>query len=342
MALYVMRKWEDLRQKAEVVVPRLRRLRLALEESANKFSQSEMMQLRNVEDNISDWAGMFARLSALSVELQGCSRASAIAVALVALKALRVCNRCLDVALEELLRRQSFSSRALLFQSCLSGFVALYAFRRTILEHISAASLASSGERGAAEIGVLEEGAEWYLQLFRNLKRLPAVFWCSTAATGLVALQAAQGASVRTLRLVSRSTIGGVLLQVLGFLLVGLAYHATTLSEEETRQLRLRTQRVLSEFRRRTGKASSDALAALVGVPPDGNAAGSSTGDAATALGSTTPGTAMASEVETLQRGSPELMSSQGAGSLERFDSALSSIAEGDADGNGARQGDVR
>mmetsp|Transcript_102327 Transcript_102327/g.329960 ORF Transcript_102327/g.329960 Transcript_102327/m.329960 type:complete len:250 (-) Transcript_102327:229-978(-) len=234
MALALMRRWDELQQ----ALPRLQRFAQAVRDSAGKFQSSEVVQLRSVEESLSDWAGLVARLSSLQGELRGCSRTSLVLVALVALKAVRVLNHLVDTLLAEILSRQSLPARVLLFQSCMSGWVALYTFWDNIVQHLDASvpTLQPSAVNGG-----LEEGAEWYVQLIRNLKRLPAIFWYSTSASCLVALQASQALGAHSIRFAARSLLGALLLQFVGVGIGFLAHRVVHLTEDETLALRRRT-----------------------------------------------------------------------------------------------------
>lgn len=252
MALFVLRKLKEL----EEVFPRVQRMRNAIRDSAGKFQQSDMVQLRTVEENLSDWAGLVARLTALKDELQTFSQASLIFAAVVAWKSVRVLGRLIDVSLEEMLKRQSWASSSLLLVSSISGWISLYSYRGTIVDHLDAST--QLGRRRSETVdGGLEEGAEWYMQLLKNLKHLPNIFWFSTAASCLVGLQMSERVGVQTIRSSARSTFGAVAIRIISFLSVLLAYQAHSLSEAERQGLRQKTRRLLAEVRRRANSGSS-------------------------------------------------------------------------------------
>jgi len=261
-----MRKFEDLRIRSENVLPRLQRLQTALDASKQKLREANMLQLRNVEDNIADWTDMAIRLGRLKIEVKSFSPASLVVAALVVTKALQMTTKLIDVALGELLKRQSRSASFLLGVSSVSGWITLYTFRNTIMEHVDASTqVREYRSRGAASPrnGVVESNAEWLTQLIRNMKRLPNVFWISQAATWLLGLQLSQRIGVRLIKISSRSFVGAFLFQLVGLLVVALSYRACGLSDVERQNLQQKTQRLLSNLRRRrTMDSHEDALEA--------------------------------------------------------------------------------
>ena len=214
MALFLMKKWEQMQDRKDEVMQRLQRLREAVAESALKLREVEFTQLRPVEECLTDWAGLCAGLSHMRGELEGMSPASAIALVVVGLKALRVLNRVIDTALKELLMQQSLLSRGLFLYAAGSGWAIMYAYWGTITKHLNA----QNGHGG--HNGHLEDGAEWIVQLIRNLKRLPAFFWYSSMVSGLVSLQMGQAVGVWSMRRVARSSAGTRLLPILGLSLL--------------------------------------------------------------------------------------------------------------------------
>lgn len=241
MALFLMRKWEELQEQRKEVLPKLQSLQVALRESMQKLRESEIMKLRPVEECLTDWAGLLARLAALSEEAQGCSRAQVLAVAIVSLKLLRVANNLMDAVLDELWQRQSWSGRILLGWSLLPGTMALWKY----WDAITSKSVDASSQMVH---GGLEEGAEWILQLVKNLKRLPAVFWGSTMCSSLVVLHATQMLGVRVLRFASKSGPGIRLLQGVSLVIGILAVYVKGLTEEQAAALRFRTRNVIQSL----------------------------------------------------------------------------------------------
>ena len=201
-----MKKWEQMQDRKEEVMLRLHKLREAVAESAWKLREIEFTQLRPVEECLTDWAGLCAGLSHLRGEIEGMSPASAVAVVVVGLKAVRVLNRVIDTALKELLMQQSLLSGGLFLFSAGSGWAIVYGYWGTITKHL----------RIRNGNGNLEEGAEWVVQLIRNLKRLPAFFWYSSMFSCLVSLQMGQMLGQWSLRRIARSSAGTRLLQILG------------------------------------------------------------------------------------------------------------------------------
>jgi len=196
---------------------------------------------------------MVARLSTLHDELRSFSPASLVAASLVITKILRVSGRLIDVALEEMLKRQSLYMSTMLLMSSVSGWFSLYAYRSTIADHLDAsarATLHSSNAVGEVTDGGLEEGAEWYMQLLRNLKRLPNIFWFSQAATWLVTLQMSQRVGVRAIQFGSRSIAGTLLLQLAGLFVIVVAWQAEKMSAAHGQDLQRLTQRLLLRLRR--------------------------------------------------------------------------------------------
>eukprot|EP00931_Biecheleriopsis_adriatica_P118097 TRINITY_DN93560_c0_g1_i1.p1 TRINITY_DN93560_c0_g1~~TRINITY_DN93560_c0_g1_i1.p1 ORF type:complete len:270 (+),score=52.62 TRINITY_DN93560_c0_g1_i1:23-832(+) len=234
MALFLMQKWDELQKRTQ-------KWREILTESATKLKDVDFVSLRPMEDCLIDYAGLVSALDKVRGELQGVSPACAIAVGVVALKAMRVMNKMIDVALQELLSRQGFFTRGLLAYSAFSGWAGVYAYWGTITKHLDVVAWPRAA-------GPYEGGAEWILQLIRNLKRLPALFWISGMASCLVTLQMGQAVGVRSVRRAARSLLGALLLQLLGVGVGVLAVHSTNITAEQMADLRQRTRRALSDL----------------------------------------------------------------------------------------------
>jgi len=224
-----------MQDRKEEILQRLQKLREAMAESAVKLRECEFTQLRPVEECLTDWAGLFAGLSHIRGELEGMSPASTVAVLVVGLKAIRVLNRIIDAALQELLMKQSRFSRFLLLYAAGSGWGAVYAYWGTITKHLSVTRPEANGN--------LENGAEWLVQLIRNLKRLPALFWYSSMASCLVALQMGQTFGLWSVRRTARSVAGEKLLSVLGITVFLAGVWARVSTEEQVQSLRNSTKR---------------------------------------------------------------------------------------------------
>eukprot|EP00442_Polarella_glacialis_P057459 CAMPEP_0115113506 /NCGR_PEP_ID=MMETSP0227-20121206/41417_1 /TAXON_ID=89957 /ORGANISM="Polarella glacialis, Strain CCMP 1383" /LENGTH=134 /DNA_ID=CAMNT_0002513559 /DNA_START=39 /DNA_END=440 /DNA_ORIENTATION=+ len=133
MTLFLMRKWDELQKDG---LPKWFKLKQALVESAAKLKDIDLVQLRPVEECLTDMAGFTAGVSHLRTELIGVSPASAITIIVVGLKAIRVLNNLVDVALKEILSRQTWIARVLLMYSTVSGWGATYLYWGTITQHL--------------------------------------------------------------------------------------------------------------------------------------------------------------------------------------------------------------
>lgn len=233
-----MRKWEQFQEAKSELLPRLIKLQAAVKESAEKFGEVDLMKLRPVEEALVDWAGFTVGLQHLKTELKGMSPASAIAVFVVGLKVIRVLNKIIDVALAELLSRQGIIARLLLVHTSCAGWAAVYGYWGAITRNLDAVT-----DRG---VGVLEGETNWLVQLIRNLKRLPAIFWYSTMVSSLISLQQLQTFGKKSMRLAARSLYGSWLLQIVGCSVGLVSVYVRCLTQDQIQELQSNTRRLLA------------------------------------------------------------------------------------------------